>query len=244
MNVSPGRLTSIRLERIVLKGRAWWFPSWIGWVISPSVLLYKQLIRPMMDYACPAWRSAPRTYVRRLQMLQPKRLCLATVAPWYLSNRKIHEDLGIPLFANHIRALTASFVSKLADVGNPLVRQLGRYLRWPRVEHVAWRESQGRQGPAGQSRPSPAVAKSTKRIAFGADHPSAFRLLWLRFSVIFLSCKANSRVCDTKSGHSPHPPVAAASPNRPQKVMFATPPVWANQAKFIPPTIIPVPPSR
>jgi hypothetical protein len=35
-------------------------------------------------------------------------------------------------------------------------------------------------------------------------HSNAFRLLWLRFSVIFLSCKANARVYDTKSGHGPH----------------------------------------
>jgi len=62
-------------------------------------------------------------------VLQSKCLSLANGAPWYLSNRQIHEDLGIPLFADHIRALTASFDSKLADVGNPLVRQLGRYLR-------------------------------------------------------------------------------------------------------------------
>jgi len=48
---------------------------------------------------------------------------------WYASNRQIHEDLGVLFFADHIRALTASFDSKLADVGNPLVRQLGRYLR-------------------------------------------------------------------------------------------------------------------
>jgi len=92
-------------------------------------LLYKQLIRPMMDYACPAWRSAACSHVRRLQVLQSKCLRLATVAPWYVSNRQIHKDLGVPLFADHIRALTASFDSKLADVGNPLVRQLGRYLR-------------------------------------------------------------------------------------------------------------------
>ena len=72
------------------------------------------------------------------------------------------------------------FDSKLADVGNPLVRQLSRYLRWPRVDHVAWRESQGRQGPAGHSRQSPAMAKSSKRIALGADQPRAFRLPWLR----------------------------------------------------------------
>ena len=41
----------------------------------------KQLIRPMMDYACPAWRSAARTRVRRLQVLQSKCLRLATGAP-------------------------------------------------------------------------------------------------------------------------------------------------------------------
>ena len=97
--------------------------------VRNGVLLYKQLIRPMMDYACPAWRSAARTHVRRLQVLQSKCLRLATCAPWYVSNRQIHEDLVVSLFADHIRALTASFNSKLADAGNPLVRQLGRYLR-------------------------------------------------------------------------------------------------------------------
>ena len=52
-------------------------------------------------------------------MLQSKCLRLATGAPWYVSNRQIREDLGVSLFANHIRALTESFDSKLADVGNP-----------------------------------------------------------------------------------------------------------------------------
>jgi hypothetical protein len=97
--------------------------------VRNGVLLYKQLIRPMMDYMCPAWRSAACTHVRRLQVLQSKCLRLATGAPWYVSNRQIHEDLSVMLFADHIRALTVSFNSKLAYVGNPLVRQLGRYLR-------------------------------------------------------------------------------------------------------------------
>jgi len=97
--------------------------------VRNGVLLYKQLIRPMMDYACPAWRSVAGTHVRRLQVLQSKRLRLATCASWYESNRQIPEDLGFPLFGYHIRALTESFDSKLANVGNPLVRQLGRYLR-------------------------------------------------------------------------------------------------------------------
>jgi hypothetical protein len=63
-----------------------------------------------MDYACPVWRFTARIHVRRLQVLQSKCLRLATGATWYVRNRQIHEDLGVPLFAEHIRVLTASFL--------------------------------------------------------------------------------------------------------------------------------------
>ena len=66
------------------------------------MLLHKQFIRLMMDYEFPAWSSAARTLVRRLQVLQSKCLRLAAGAPWYVSNRQIHEDLVAPLFADHI----------------------------------------------------------------------------------------------------------------------------------------------
>jgi hypothetical protein len=74
---------------------------------SPSIrngmLLYKQLIHPMMDYACLIWKSAPHSHVRKLRVLQSKCLRIATNA-------------------------------KLADVGNPLVRQIGRHLCRPRAD--------------------------------------------------------------------------------------------------------------
>jgi len=50
---------------------------------------------------------------------------------------QIHEDLGVPLLADHFIALTERFDSKLTDVGNPLERQIGRYLSFPRAEPVA-----------------------------------------------------------------------------------------------------------
>jgi hypothetical protein len=100
-----------------------------GLSIRNGVLLYKQLIRPMMDYACPISRSASCSHLRKLQVLQSKCLRIATGAPWYISNVQTHEDLGVPFFAKHIRALTESYDSKLGGVGNPLVQQLGRYLR-------------------------------------------------------------------------------------------------------------------
>jgi len=105
--------------------------------VRNGVLLYKQLIRPLIDYACLALRSTARSHVRRLQVLQSKCVRLATGAPWYVSNTQIHEDLGVPLYAYHFRALTESFDSNLANVGNPLVRQLVRYLSFPRNDPVA-----------------------------------------------------------------------------------------------------------
>ena len=55
--------------------------------VRNGVLLYKKLIHPMMDYACAAWRSAARSHVRRLQVLQSKCLRLAIGANRYVSNR-------------------------------------------------------------------------------------------------------------------------------------------------------------
>jgi hypothetical protein len=49
--------------------------------IRNGVLLYKQLIHLMMDYACPVWRSAARTHVWKLHVSQSKCLRLATGAP-------------------------------------------------------------------------------------------------------------------------------------------------------------------
>jgi hypothetical protein len=95
-----------------------------GLSIRNDVLLYKQLIRPMMDYGCPVWRSVAYSHVRKLQVIQSKCLRAATGAPWYISNRQIHENFGVPFFADHIRSLTESFDSKLAGAGNPLVRQI------------------------------------------------------------------------------------------------------------------------
>jgi hypothetical protein len=101
----------------------------IGFSLRNGVLLYKQLIRPTMGYAYQIWRCAASSYVEQLQALQSKCLRIATVAPWYISSRQIHEDLGLPFFEEHTRALTESYDSKLAGVWNPLVRQIGRYLR-------------------------------------------------------------------------------------------------------------------
>jgi hypothetical protein len=124
-----------------------------GLSLRNGVLLYKQLICPMMDYGCPVWRFAARSHVRKLQVIQSKCLRAATGAPWYISNRQIHEDLGVPFFADHIRSLTESFDSKLAGARNPLIRQLDGYLTegWPKPPEAQAKGGDGQQ--AGRGRP-------------------------------------------------------------------------------------------
>jgi hypothetical protein len=51
----------------------------------------------MMDRPCPISRFAAQSHIRKLQVIQSKCLRIATGAPWYMSNRQIHEDLGVPL---------------------------------------------------------------------------------------------------------------------------------------------------
>jgi hypothetical protein len=70
-----------------------------------------------------------------------------------MSSRQIHEDLGVPLFADHIRSLTDSIDSKLAGAANPLVLQLGMYLTegWPKSPEAQAKGGDGQQ--AGRGRP-------------------------------------------------------------------------------------------
>ena len=50
--------------------------------VRNGVRLCKQHIRPIMDFVCPAWRSAVRTHVRRQQVLQSKCFALLLVPPY------------------------------------------------------------------------------------------------------------------------------------------------------------------
>ena len=203
--------------------------------VRNGVLLFKQLIRPMMNYACPAWRSANRAHVRRLQVLQSKCLRLATGGSWYVINRQIHVVLGVPLFADHIRALTwgtpnyGNSADTCADRGlipSPdAIAKVGLGQQVSRGHRPRW------PGRLNESRSAP-----VSRVSFA--YPDRC------FSVIFVSCKGNSRVYDAKSGQGPHfsPPGVVASPERLIKShtsMFVTMPVWAQNPDSQPTKVYP-----
>ena len=59
-------------------------------LMGNGVLLYKQPIRPMMDYACPAWRHVAPTHLTSHQVIQSKCLRRGTAASRYVSNLHTH----------------------------------------------------------------------------------------------------------------------------------------------------------
>jgi len=197
----------------------------------------------MMDYACPAWKSAAHNHVRKLQVLQSKCLRLAIGSSWYVINRQIHEGLGVPMFADHITALTESFDSKLANVGTPLYGNSADTVTecWPRC-------LARRPRAVGDSRPVEAVGSNgqvdlTNGVrCWSGERPSV--TLTEGFPCFFLSCKANARVYDAKSRHGPHSPPtgSAVSPSHTSSFRQSFSGLrtqTAIQPKFIPPILSP-----
>jgi len=63
--------------------------------IRNGVLLYKQLISPMMDYAYHVWRPAARSHIRKMPVIHSKCLRVATINPCYICKKQIHNDLVV-----------------------------------------------------------------------------------------------------------------------------------------------------
>jgi hypothetical protein len=133
-----------------------------------------------------------QTHVRKLQVLQSKCFRIATTASWYVVNRQIQEDLGVPFYADHIRFLTERFDSKLVDVENPALVQLGKYLRWPSVDPGLLKRPKGDRKQhfcRGYLTKSGHVDILRRAQLALFDNPD-----WGTSRVFCLSCKANARV--------------------------------------------------
>jgi hypothetical protein len=91
-------------------------------------LLYKCIIKPIWTYGVQLWGCAKPTHTKIIQRIQSKTLRLILNAPWYVSNKTLHEDLGIPYVEDEIKRLAARYLNKLPAHSNDQVRQLSKPL--------------------------------------------------------------------------------------------------------------------
>jgi len=92
---SPGQLYQLRKKPVQRLGALEPLLNRSGLSIRNRILLYKQLLRPVMEYADTVWWSTSQFHIRKLQVLQSKCLQIATNACWYIGTKQIHDDVGV-----------------------------------------------------------------------------------------------------------------------------------------------------
>nr|CAD7451893.1 unnamed protein product [Timema tahoe] len=93
-----------------------------------GLTLYKQLLRPILDYVCPTWGHLADMFMRRMQAFHSKCLRIIVDAPSYVRNVTLHRDLDMPTIKDHFRKLAQSFYDRLPGATNPLIQGLGNYV--------------------------------------------------------------------------------------------------------------------
>ncbi|GBN36236.1 RNA-directed DNA polymerase from mobile element jockey [Araneus ventricosus] len=88
-----------------------------------KVLLFKQVLRPILTYAAQIWGFTAKSHRKKTQILQNKILRIMTNAPWFVRNEVIHDDLQIENIETHIKDLSRKFFNKIADHPNPLISE-------------------------------------------------------------------------------------------------------------------------
>lgn len=93
--------------------------------ISNLLTLYKSLLQPIWSYGVLFWGTAKPSNLRTIQAFQS--ICLRTVtkAPWFVTNKQLHNDLKVKTVKDVASLYYSRYHSKLANHPNNLVTQLG-----------------------------------------------------------------------------------------------------------------------
>jgi hypothetical protein len=71
--------------------------------LENKVLIYKAILKPTWTYGIELWGCAKPSNTKIVQAFQLKTLRRITGAPWYVSNKTIHEDLNVPYITDEIK---------------------------------------------------------------------------------------------------------------------------------------------
>ncbi|GBL93385.1 RNA-directed DNA polymerase from mobile element jockey, partial [Araneus ventricosus] len=89
--------------------------------LENKLILFKQVLRPILTYAAPIWGLAAPSNRKKVQILQNKLLRIIVNAPWFIRNSVIHSDLQIESIDDHIQKLSRKFFSGIVDHPNNLI---------------------------------------------------------------------------------------------------------------------------
>ena len=92
--------------------------------LENKLLIYKVIIKPIWTYGIQLWGSASNSNIEILQRFQSKTLRTIVNAPWYVSNKVIHNDLKICYVKDEIGPFSARYCNRLVVHPNCLASNL------------------------------------------------------------------------------------------------------------------------
>lgn len=92
--------------------------------IQNKILIYKAILKPVWTYGIQLWGTASNSNIEILQRYQSKTLRCIIEAPWFVSNKTIHDDLNIPTVKDEISRFSAKYLDRLSNHINPLAISL------------------------------------------------------------------------------------------------------------------------
>ena len=93
-----------------------------------KLLVYKQIIRPMLTYGSLVWGAAAPSLIAKLQVQQNKFLRFACNAPRSTNMKYLQEELGIEPFFEYIKKINSAKLIKAAEHTNILVTDSLKYV--------------------------------------------------------------------------------------------------------------------
>ena len=78
----------------------------------------------MWTYGVQLWGTSSNSNVEILQRYQSQTLRTIANAPWFVTNRKIHEDLNIPFIKEEISRFSSRYLDRLSVHSNVLAISL------------------------------------------------------------------------------------------------------------------------
>ena len=82
------------------------------------------IIKPIWTYGVQLWCCAKPSNTKILQRIQSKVLRISFNAPWYISNKTLHNYSEMPPVEEEIKRLTINYIQNLTDHPNVLTSHL------------------------------------------------------------------------------------------------------------------------
>jgi hypothetical protein len=92
--------------------------------LENKILPYKTIIKPIWTYGAEIWGCASKSNISIIQGSQSKILCMTAIAPWYVPNITLYEDLNVPLVKEVIKQRSTRYHNKIEGHVNVLIQPL------------------------------------------------------------------------------------------------------------------------